>query len=85
MVLLMSVFAGFGGQKFIEETYNRVDELKEMIDRLNPNCLIEIDGGVTLDNAAKLYAHGVNVLVAGSTVYNAPNPQQMIIDLKNAF
>jgi len=84
MVLLMSVFAGFGGQKFIEETYNRVDELKEMIDRINPSCLIEIDGGVTLENAPKLYTHGVNVLVAGSTVYNAPNPQKMIVDLKNA-
>ncbi|MBV5342437.1 ribulose-phosphate 3-epimerase, partial [bacterium] len=44
----------------------------------------EIDGGVTIENAPKLYAHGVNVLVAGSTVYNAPNPQQMIIDLKNS-
>lgn len=84
MVLLMSVFAGYGGQKFIEETYARIDELKEMIDRLNPACLIEIDGGVTLENAAKLYAHGVDVLVAGSTVFNAPDPLKMIVDLKNA-
>ena len=84
MVLLMSVFAGYGGQKFIEETYSRIDELKEMIDRLNPACLIEIDGGVTLENAAKLYEHGVDVLVAGSTVFNAPDPLKMIIDLKNA-
>lgn len=84
MVLLMSVFAGYGGQKFIEETYLRIDELKEMIDRLNPACLIEIDGGVTLENAAKLYARGVDVLVAGSTVFNAPDPLKMIVDLKNA-
>lgn len=84
MVLLMSVFAGYGGQKFIEETYSRIDELKEMIDRLNAACLIEIDGGVTLENAAKLYEHGVDVLVAGSTVFNAPDPLKMIVDLKNA-
>ncbi len=83
MVLLMSVFAGFGGQKFIEETYNRIDQLKSMIDELNPKCLIQTDGGVGLDNAAKLFAHGVNVLVAGSTVFNAPDPVKMISDLKN--
>jgi len=83
MVLLMSVFAGFGGQKFIEETYNRIDQLKSLIDELNPKCLIQIDGGVGLDNAAKLFAHGVNVLVAGSTVFNAPDPVKMISDLKN--
>ncbi len=83
MVLLMSVFAGFGGQKFIEETYHRIDQLKAMINELNPECLIQIDGGVGLDNAAKLFAHGVNVLVAGSTVFNAPDPVQMIAELKN--
>lgn len=84
MVLLMTVFAGYGGQKFIEESYTRIDELKSMIAVKNPDCLIEVDGGVTLENAAKLYAHGVNVLVAGSTVFNAPDPAKMIIDLKNA-
>lgn len=83
MVLLMSVFAGFGGQKFIEETYHRIDQLKAMINELNPECLIQIDGGVGLDNAAKLFAHGANVLVAGSTVFNAPDPVQMIAELKN--
>ncbi|HRZ96529.1 MAG TPA: ribulose-phosphate 3-epimerase [Paludibacter sp.] len=84
MVLLMTVFAGYGGQKFIEESYNRIDELKAMIDRKNPACLIEVDGGVTLENASKLFKHGVNVLVAGSTVFNAPDPMKMIVDLKNA-
>lgn len=84
MVLLMSVFAGFGGQKFIEDTYNRINELKQMIDRLNPACLIEIDGGVTPENAPTLFEHGVNVLVAGSTVYNAPDPIRMIKDLRDA-
>jgi len=74
----MSVFAGYGGQKFIDETYNRISELKGMIDQLNPDCLIEIDGGVTLDNAALLFEKGVNVLVAGSTVFNAKNPADTI-------
>ena len=84
MVLLMTVFAGYGGQKFIEESYSRIDELKAMIDRINPDCLIEVDGGVTQENASKLFDHGVNVLVAGSTVFNAPDPMKMIVDLKNA-
>ncbi len=84
MVLLMTVFAGFGGQKFIEESYNRIDELREMISRLNPTCLIEVDGGVTLDNAAKLFEHGVNVLVAGSTVFNTANPSDTIESLLKA-
>ena len=81
MVLLMSVFAGYGGQKFMEETYARVDELKALIDSKNPTCLIEIDGGVNLENAPKLFRHGANVLVAGSTVFNAPDPEKMIVDL----
>lgn len=81
MVLLMSVFAGYGGQKFMEETYARVDELKALIDSKNPDCLIEIDGGVNLENAPKLFRHGANVLVAGSTVFNALDPEKMIVDL----
>lgn len=81
MVLLMSVFAGYGGQKFMEETYARVDELKALIDSKNPDCLIEIDGGVNLENAPKLFRHGANVLVAGSTVFNAPDPEKMIVEL----
>lgn len=81
MVLLMTVFAGYGGQKFIEDSYARIDTLKEMVDRLNPDCLIEVDGGVNAENAPKLFAHGVNVLVAGSTVFNAPDPEKMIVEL----
>ena len=81
MVLLMSVFAGYGGQKFMEETYARVDELKALIDSKNPTCLIEIDGGVNLENAPQLFQHGANVLVAGSTVFNAPDPEKMIVEL----
>jgi ribulose-phosphate 3-epimerase len=81
MVLLMTVFAGYGGQKFIENSYERIDELKTLIDELNPTCLIEVDGGVTAENAEKLFAHGVNVLVAGSTVFNAADPEEMIVRL----
>lgn len=81
MVLLMTVFAGYGGQKFIESSYERIDELKSLIDELNPTCLIEVDGGVTAENAEQLFAHGVNVLVAGSTVFNAANPEEMIVRL----
>jgi ribulose-phosphate 3-epimerase len=78
MVLLMSVFAGYGGQKFIEESYTRLDELKKLVDELNPDCMIQVDGGVALDNAANLYAHGANVLVAGSSVFKASDPVGMI-------
>ena len=83
MVLLMSVFAGYGGQKFIEETYDRIDELREIMKRKNANCMIEIDGGVNLQNAPKLYEAGVNVLVAGSSVFNSANPVETIHQLLN--
>ncbi|MDD4199288.1 MAG: ribulose-phosphate 3-epimerase [Paludibacter sp.] len=78
MVLLMSVFAGYGGQKFIEESYDRLKELKSMVDELNPACMIQVDGGVSIHNAKKLFDHGANVLVAGSAVFNAPDPEKMI-------
>jgi ribulose-phosphate 3-epimerase len=84
MVLLMTVFAGYGGQKFIEDSYDRLRELKAMIEELNPQCLIQVDGGVTTENASKLYEHGVDVLVAGSTVFNAPDPKQTIRQLLDA-
>lgn len=78
MVLLMSVFAGFGGQKFIEETWSRIEELKVIIADENPDCLIQIDGGVNIENAPKLFEAGVNVLVAGSAVFNSPEPMTTI-------
>ncbi|MDD4490128.1 MAG: ribulose-phosphate 3-epimerase [Paludibacter sp.] len=78
MVLLMSVFAGYGGQKFREESYDRLKELKSMVDELNPACLIQVDGGVSINNAKKLFDHGANVLVAGSAEFNAPDPKEMI-------
>ena len=83
LVLLMSVFAGYGGQKFIEETYDRLQELREMVDRVNPHCLIEVDGGVSEKNAGKLFELGANVLVAGSSVFRAENPIEAIRKLKN--
>lgn len=84
MVLLMTVFAGYGGQKFIEGSYDRIDELREIIKQKNAHCLIEIDGGVNLQNAPKLFEHGVNVLVAGSAVFNAQNPIDTIHSMLNS-
>ncbi len=82
LVLIMSVNPGFGGQKFIENTYKRVIKMKDLIIQKNSIALIEVDGGVNLDNAKKLTDAGVDILVAGSTVFNAENPVQMIRDLK---
>jgi len=83
LVLLMTVFAGYGGQKFIEESYDRIAELRKMIESKNANCVIEVDGGVNTQNASKLFEHGVNVLVAGSAVFNAPKPKETIHDMLN--
>ncbi len=84
LVLLMSVNPGFGGQKFIENTYTKVHQLSQLCQHKNPACLIEVDGGVNAANAAKLYAAGANVLVAGSAVFQAPDPQAMIRSIKEA-
>lgn len=81
MVLLMSVFAGYGGQKFIEDTWGRIEELKEIISEENPECLIEIDGGVNTQNAPKLFEAGANVLVAGTAIYNSPDPKAVIREM----
>ena len=82
VVLLMSVNPGFGGQKFIENTYNKVRQLRDLCNRKNPNCLIEVDGGVNTDNAPKLFAAGADVLVAGSSVFKSTNPIETIKELK---
>jgi ribulose-phosphate 3-epimerase len=84
MVLLMSVNPGFGGQRFIENTYDKVSRLKEMIERKNANCLIEIDGGVDLTNASRLREAGADALVAGNSVFSASDPKSMIQQLKNS-
>lgn len=83
LVLLMSVNPGFGGQKFIENTYKKITETKELILKTNSNALIEIDGGVNKDNAGKLFDCGADVLVAGNAVFSAPDPEKMIELLKN--
>jgi ribulose-phosphate 3-epimerase len=83
LVCLMSVNPGFGGQKFIEGTYRKVEKLRSMIDKAGLTTKIEIDGGVTSANARKLIDCGADVLVAGSFVFKAENPIQTIKDLKN--
>jgi ribulose-phosphate 3-epimerase len=82
LVLLMSVNPGFGGQSFIENTYAKVDRLKNLIIQKKSPALIEVDGGVTDSNAAKLYKTGADVLVAGSYVFNAEDPEKAIKKLK---
>lgn len=81
-ILLMSVFAGFGGQKFIEDTYNRIRELKEEIKRQGLNIPIEVDGGVSPSNAAALVQAGAEILVAGSAVFKAERPDEVIASMK---
>ena len=83
LVLLMSVNPGFGGQKFIENTYKKVKELKELIRISGSKALIEVDGGVDLKNAAKLVKCGADVLVAGNTVFSSKDPVKTIKELKN--
>ncbi len=83
MVCIMSVNPGFGGQSFIENTYNKVSALKEIITQKNTNTLIEIDGGVTNKNAKQLIDAGADVLVAGSYVFKSSDPLETIKNLKN--
>ncbi|MCH7535501.1 MAG: ribulose-phosphate 3-epimerase [Bacteroidetes bacterium] len=83
LVCLMSVNPGFGGQKFIEHTYSKIKELKELIKNSGSGCQIEIDGGVNADNAPKLVEAGADVLVAGSFVFNSQDPMRIIADLKS--
>ncbi len=83
MILVMSVFPGFGGQKFIEATYDRVQELKQFLTHNKLDTLIQVDGGVSADNAAKLSNCGVDVMVAGSVIFNAENPLKSIAELKS--
>lgn len=77
-VLLMSVFAGFGGQKFIEASYERIRAVKAELTRIAHNIPIEVDGGVGVDNAAKVVAAGADILVAGSAVFNAEDRRKVI-------
>lgn len=83
MVLLMSVNPGFGGQKFIEHTIDKVKELRELIDSTGSKALIEVDGGVNLETGKRLVDAGADVLVAGNTVFKADDREAMIHALKN--
>lgn len=83
MVLLMSVNPGFGGQKFIEGTIDKLRALREMVDRKNSRALIQIDGGVQAETAPRLVEAGADVLVSGSYVFKAADPIQTIHDLRS--
>ncbi len=78
MVLVMSVEPGFGGQKFMPGSLDKIRLLRKEINRLGLDCLIEIDGGVNLENAAMIAAAGTDVLVAGSAVFGAPDPAEAV-------
>lgn len=82
MVLIMTVNPGFGGQTFIEESYNKIKELRGMIDAGGYKVLIEVDGGIDTNNSAKLFEAGVNVLVAGNSVFRSKDPVAAIEKLK---
>ena len=83
LVCLMSVNPGFGGQKFISNTFKKTQQLKELINSKGSNTLIEIDGGVTDKNAKELIKNGADILVAGSFVFNSNNPMKTISNLKS--
>lgn len=82
MVLIMSVFAGFGGQKFIPESLDKIRFIKSEITKRGLSTLIEVDGGVSIDNAATLFTAGADVLVAGSAVFGADSPTEAIRAMK---
>ena len=81
-IILMSVFAGFGGQRFIEDTYERIRTLKAEIDRMGLDVKIEVDGGVSPANAQALIEAGAEILVAGSAVFKAEDPSQIIAQMR---
>lgn len=84
MVLIMSVEPGFGGQQFIPESLDRIRELRRMAEELNPTLLIEVDGGISKENAGALFEAGANVLVAGSSVFKAEDPELEIKQMLEA-
>lgn len=83
LILIMSVNPGFGGQKFIENSYAKIERLNNLISQKNSQALIEVDGGVNLENAPKLVAAGADVLVAGNAIFKAENPTETIRKMKN--
>ncbi len=84
MVLVMSVEPGFGGQKFIPESLGRIRALRRMAEELNPTLLIEVDGGISAENAGEVFDAGANVLVAGSSIFKAADPEAEIVKMLKA-
>ena len=84
LVLLMSVEPGYGGQAFIEESYTRLQALRQLVDETGSHALIEVDGGISSTNARRLYDAGADALVAGSAVFGAPDPEAEIDRILNA-
>jgi ribulose-phosphate 3-epimerase len=84
MVLIMSVNPGFGGQKFISQTYNKIRDLRKLIIDSQAKAIIEIDGGINLSNAKEIFDTGVNVLVSGNSIFNTENPVEAIRKFKKA-
>ena len=82
LICVMSVNPGFGGQSFIENTYEKIKALKELINRKSAHTLIEVDGGVTSENAKQLIDAGADILVAGSFIFKSDNPTKTIMELK---
>ena len=83
LVLIMSVNPGFGGQAFIHNTYKKIQDLKRLSQGVNEDLIIQVDGGVSLLNIAKLVSAGANAFVAGSAIFATDNPSQTIIEMKN--
>jgi len=83
LVLIMSVNPGFGGQKFIAQTYRKIEKLAAMAQKSNPNLIIEVDGGVDSSNAEALCKSGATALVAGNFIFKSAQPKQTISDLKH--
>ena len=84
LVCVMSVNPGFGGQSFIERTYEKIRELRQMANGLNPGLIVEVDGGVDLNNATRIVEAGADALVAGSSVFKSDDPSEVIAQLKRA-
>lgn len=84
LVCVMSVNPGFGGQSFIERTYEKIRELRKMANGLNPGLIVEVDGGVDLNNATRIVEAGADALVAGSSVFKSDDPSEVIAQLKRA-
>ena len=82
LILIMSVNPGFGGQKFIESTYDKIVEVKEMIDAVNPDIRLEVDGGINLDNIGRVAECGVDTFVAGSAIFNSENYKKTISQMR---